>query len=375
MTHHTGAAGKLRILHTESSIGWGGQEIRILTESAGMIARGHDVTIAACPDSNILKAAARQGIPHVALPIFKKRPSAAWAMARYLAREHFDVINTHSSTDAWLVALANHLRVPATPVVRTRHVSTAIHNRWATQWLYLNATQHIVTTGEQLRQTLHSDNGFPLERMVSVPTGIDLNRYCPGDRSAARAALGLADKPTLGIVATLRSWKGHCDLLPVWAQLRRRFPEWQLVIVGDGPQRQALEAQTDALGVRDSVQFAGNRDDAEAWLRAFDLFTLPSYGNEGVPQGLMQAMATRLPVVSTTVGAIGEAVIDGETGFLVQPRQLDQIEQALATLMGDAALREQMADGALARARQRFGLDAMLDAMTAVFHHAIRVAP
>ncbi|WP_148713995.1 glycosyltransferase family 4 protein [Chitinolyticbacter meiyuanensis] len=368
------AARALRILHTESSCGWGGQEIRILTEAAGMIARGHQVTILACPDSNIHKAALQRGIPVVAVPIFKKRLGALWAMRRYLARhaQDFDVINTHSSTDAWLVALAGLSVYGMPPVVRTRHVSTAINNSPFTRWLYLEATRHIVTTGEQLRQTLHRDNGYPLARMVSIPTGIDLDRYRPGDRAARRAGLGLPERPTLGIVATLRSWKGHGDLLPVWARLRERFADWQLVICGDGPQRDNLERQVAELGIADSVRFVGNREDVEQWLQAFDLFTLPSYGNEGVPQGLMQAMASGLPVVSTTVGAIAEAVVDGESGFLVAPRELDQIEAALARLMGDAGLREQMAASALTRAQARFGSDHMLDAMTEVFRAAIK---
>ncbi|WP_028452661.1 glycosyltransferase family 4 protein [Chitinilyticum aquatile] len=374
MSHTPSAPHALRILHTESSCGWGGQEIRILTEAAGMIARGHAATILACPDSNIAKAAKQRGIPVVELPIFKKRLSSLWAMRQYLARhaQDFDVINTHSSTDAWLIALAGLTVYGMPPVVRTRHVSTAINNLPFTRWLYLQATRHIVTTGEKLRQTLHADNRYPLEHMVSIPTGIDLTRYCPGDRVAQRAKLGLADRPTLGIVATLRSWKGHCDLLPVWAKLQTRFPDWQLVICGDGPQRENLEKQTSDLGIADSVRFVGNREDVEQWLQAFDLFTLPSYGNEGVPQGLMQAMASRLPVVSTTVGAIAEAVIDGETGYLVAPRQLDQLEAALAKLMGDADLREQMANAALARAQARFGSEHMLDAMTVVFDNAIK---
>lgn len=364
----------MRILHTESSCGWGGQEIRILTEAAGMLARGHQVTILACPNSNIYPAALERGIPTVALAIEKKRVGSLLTMRGWLAKHkhEFDVINTHSSTDAWLVAVAGAMLSGMPPTVRTRHVSTDINRSATTRWLYLNATRHIVTTGERLRTALNRDNGFPLERMTSIPTGIDLSRYRPGDRVAQRAKLGLAECPTLGIVATLRSWKGHCDLLPVWARLQAHFPDWQLVICGDGPQRENLEKQTAELGITDSVRFVGNREDVEQWLQAFDLFTLPSYGNEGVPQGIMQAMASRLPVVSTTVGAIAEAVVDGETGFLVAPRQLDQLETALVKLMGDVALREQMADAALACAQVRFGSERMLDAMTAVFSNAIK---
>jgi glycosyltransferase involved in cell wall biosynthesis len=364
---------RLRILHTESSLGWGGQEIRILTEAAGMIARGHAVTILSCPESNIDRAARRAGIPTAAVPIEKKRPANLLALRSWLTRHggEFDVINTHSSTDAWLVALAGATLRQTPPAVRTRHVSTRIGNRITTRWLYLRATRHIVTTGERLRRQLHDDNGFPLDHMTSVPTGIDLARYRPGDARAARTGLGLQDRPTLGIVATLRSWKGHADLLAAWSQLGAQRSGWQVVIVGDGPQRSNIEAQVDALGLAGDVHLAGNREDVERWLPAFDLFVLPSYGNEGVPQGIMQAMAAGLPVVSTTVGAIAEAVIDGETGILVPPRDLPAIGGALARLVGDAALRRRLGDAGCARAQAHFGAGHMLDRMEAVFRSAI----
>jgi glycosyltransferase involved in cell wall biosynthesis len=365
----------LRILHTESSCGWGGQEIRILTEAQGMIDRGHQVTILACPDSNIWRAARERGIPAVALPIFKKLPGSLLAMRRWLAchASDLDVINTHSSTDAWLVAVAGLSVFGMPPVVRSRHVSTKINNSLLTRWLYLSATRHIVTTGERLRQTLARDNGYPLENMVSIPTGIDLKRYCPGDRVAQRTALGLPERPTLGIVATLRKWKGHSDLLRVWARLQPRHVNWRLVIVGDGPQRENLENQVSELGLSHVVHLVGNRQDVERWMQAFDLFVLPSHGNEGVPQGVMQAMATGLPVVSTTVGAIAEAVIDGETGYLVEPGELDALESALDRLMGNAALREQMAEAGWRRAQRCFGSERMLDAMETVFRNAMKI--
>lgn len=360
---------RLRILHTESSQGWGGQEIRILTESAGMRGRGHDVAILACPGSNLERAARALGIPVTPLAIGRKRPGSLACVRGWLAAHSrdFDVINTHSSTDAWLVAAAGMTLDRMPPVVRTRHVSTAIGNNPATRWLYTRATQHVVTTGERLRQQLHAQNGIALERMTSVPTGIDLQRYQPADSGAARARLGLPPMPAVGIVATLRSWKGHEDLLAAWTRLGERRNGWQLVIVGDGPRRGAIEARVSQLGLAASVHLAGNRDDVERWLQALEIFVLPSYGNEGVPQGIMQAMAAGLPVVSTRVGAIEEAVADGKTGMLVEPRNVEELAKALGALMGDAELRRRCGEAGFERAHACFGIDRMLDAMESVF--------
>ncbi|MBG6017053.1 glycosyltransferase family 4 protein [Proteus mirabilis] len=363
----------LSILHTESSCGWGGQEIRILTESQGMMQRGHHVTLVCCPNSKIAKAAPDYGIEVVTLPIEKKRRSALMALRNWLKvhRQQFDVINTHSSTDAWLVALSCASLRHSPAVVRTRHVSTDVSRSLPTRWLYLSSSAHIVTTGEKLRQTLHQYNRFPLSQMTSVPTGIDLEKFSPQNKQQAREKIGVPNKPTLGIVATMRVWKGHKYLIEAWKTLHLQFPNWQLLLVGDGPQRKNLQPMVKLAGLEESVFFLGNRNDVPDCLNAMDLFALPSFGNEGVPQGIMQAMACGLPVVSTTVGAISEAVIDGKTGFTLAPQVQETLINYLAKLMASDELRQQMGQASLAHAKAQFGLDNMLDKMEKIFINAI----
>jgi len=143
-----------------------------------------------------------------------------------------------------------------------------------------------------------------------------------------------------------------------------------LAIVGDGPQRAALEARSRELGLESRVTFAGNREDVTPWLRAFDLFCLPSYANEGVPQALMQAMACGLAVVSTPVGSIDEIVTDGETGVLVPPEDSTRLAGAIGRLLADEPARRALGARAAARARERFGEALMVDRMLAVFGEA-----
>src|SRR5690349_15070683 len=309
-----------------------------------MLARGHEVTLLTPASADIYPAARAGNIPVVALPIEKKRPRALLAVRRWLGahRARFDVINTHSSTDSWLMALARLSLNGAPPVVRTRHVSTRVHNDRATRWLYQTACAHIVTAGEALRRQLARENGYAPERMTSVPTGIDLERFRPMDRAAARRELGLDERHALGIVATLRDWKGHDYLLDAWARLAPRFADWQLLVIGEGPQRARLEARVAAEGLAASVRFVGNRDNVPVWLNSLDLFTLPSYGDEGLPQAIMQAMACGLAVVATPVGAIEEAVQRGLTGLIVPPRDAAALAAALAALMEDPARRTAM---------------------------------
>ena len=364
----------LSIVHTENSCGWGGQEIRILTEARGMQQRGHRVTLIAPPEAPIAAAGVKMGLAVVPLPIGRKRLPGFVALRGWLAanRAAVDILNTHSSTDSWLGALACATLPRAPPIVRTRHVSTTVHNRPGTRWLYVRAIAHVVTTGEALRRQLARDNGIPLEHMTSVPTGIDLTRFVPGDAAAARARLGLPPRPALGIVATLRDWKGHEYLFEAIARDRAAWRDWQVLVVGDGPYRDRLDRRLAALGLADAIRFAGQQDDVVPWLQALDLFALPSFGEEGVPQAIMQAMACAIPVVSTPVGAIGEAVDDGATGVLVAPRSADALAAALSRLRDDPALRARFGAAARARAERDFGLDRMLDRMEAVFRGVLR---
>ena len=303
------------------------------------------------------------------MPLLKLR---AWLGRR---GSEYDVINTHSSTDSWLVAVASATLKNMPAMVRTRHVSTPINNKISTRWLYRRATAHIVTTGDALRQQLHRENGYPLESMTSVRTGIDLGRFRPLDKHDMRRKLGVEDRPTLGILATLRDWKGHQHLLAAMATLRDIFPDWRLIIIGDGPERARLEASVDALGLRSIVCLAGNQENVPEWLSALDLFTLPSYGSEGVPQGIMQAMACGVAVVATPVGAVGEAVQDGITGLMTAPRNPEALARSLAILMSDAMLRERMAAAGLRYAQENFGIDIMLDQMLDVFTRVAKKAP
>lgn len=357
----------MKIVHTEASCGWGGQEIRILEESRGMIERGHEVTLLCPPESRIFAESPKRGVPVIALPIGKKGLKGVLALRRWLLDHAVDVINTHSSTDTWLAAVACQTLSEAPPLVRTRHISAAIPNNITTRWLYTRATRHIATTGEAIRQQLIHDNGYPAEMISSVPTGIDIRRFSVGDKIPVRRSLGL-DPATnyLGIVATLRSWKGHLYLLEAFAQLDA--PGWKLLIVGEGPMREPIEAKVRELALEQRVQLVGQQDRPEEWMRALDIFCLPSYANEGVPQALLQAMLTGLPIVTTPVGAITEAAENEVSALVVEPRSAPALATALQRLMGDAELARALGATARLAAEQRFSKERMLDRMEAVFH-------
>jgi glycosyltransferase involved in cell wall biosynthesis len=359
---------KLSIVHTEASLGWGGQELRILGESQGLMRRGHEVRLICAPESRIYAEAPAWGLPVIGAPIGKKGFAGWRYLVGWFRRNRCDVISTHSSTDSWLSALAMLALGRPFPIVRTRHISAPVPRNVLTRWLYTRATSRIVTAGEALRRELIEGNRYPPAHVVSVPTGIDTERFRPGDRMAARKALGLpAGRPLVGIVATLRSWKGHLYLIEAFAGLPKTVG---LVIVGDGPMRPQIEARVDKLRLRERTVFAGNRTDVVPWLQAVDLFALPSYANEGVPQALVQAMLTGLPCVTTNVGSIAEVATDGRTALVVPPRDVPALRAALTRLLDDGVLRQQLGETARAHCAAHYSYERMLDEMEKVYSQA-----
>ncbi len=356
----------MKIVHTEASCGWGGQEIRILEESLGMVERGHEVTLLCPPEARIHQEALKRGLRVEALPIARKNLRGLLALRRWLMHHPVDVINTHSSTDTWLTALAcQTLRHPPA-LVRTRHISAPVPRNPSTRWLYGKASRHIVTTGDALRRNLIEVIGLPEERITSIPTGIDPERFAPGDKHRARAVLGLAvHQHYIGILATLRSWKGHLHLLEAFATLN--LPDWTLLIVGDGPMREPIQAKIAELRLDDRVRLVGQQENPETWLKALDIFCLPSYANEGVPQAVLQAMLTGLPIITTPVGGITEAVRDGETGLIIEPRQPKLLASALRQLIDNPALARRLGAAARECAVKHFGRPNMIDRMEYVY--------
>jgi glycosyltransferase involved in cell wall biosynthesis len=348
---------KLRILHTEASMGWGGQEIRILSEARVFRAHGHDVCIAANEGSEIAANAGRYDVPVTILPLAQRNLRSVLAAGRFIASWRPDVVNTHSSVDSWLVALARLGLRPRPRVVRTRHLSARVPRNPASRWVYNRGADFVITTGEAIVEALAADGFVPRSRLASVPTGIDADVFRPGSRHEARLLLGLpAGKILFGIVATLRSWKGHADLLDALA--RTGDPRLHLVIVGDGPRQQAIEQQIADLGLADRVTLTGRKTDTADYFRAFDVFVLPSYANEGVPQALLQAMASGLPAISCPIGGIPECTQRLPSVTLVPPRDVDALAQAMIRVANEPPGEE-----ALAAARQRvidgYSLEAM----------------
>ncbi|MBM4301920.1 MAG: glycosyltransferase family 4 protein [Deltaproteobacteria bacterium] len=359
----------LTILHTESSLGWGGQERRILVEAKAMRQRGHRLVFACdCRGELYLRVRGRDFLT-VPLVFGGRRNFSAWfKLLRLLATGEVDILNTHSSLDSWVGTLAWRSLRNRPLLVRTRHLSTLVRDNRRTRWLYQTPAA-IVTTGEVTKDLLIERLGVPARHIYSIPTGVELAEFAPQEKSRELLAQVQipADAFIFGSVAVLRSWKGHLDLLEAFHDLLKQGARAFLLLVGEGPYRVVIEEKIAQLGIQRRVRLAGFQDRVAPWFALMDVKVLASYANEGVPQSLLQAMAMARPVAGTTVGGIPEVIVHEETGLLAPPRDPRALAQAMGRLMANPDYRRELGRRGRNLVVERFSMEQMAAEIEAVY--------
>jgi glycosyltransferase involved in cell wall biosynthesis len=297
----------------------------------------------------------------------------AFRLRRHLLDHPVDVLHAQSPYPAGIARLVVRT-IPRR--VRPRIVYT-LHNTWTsfstpTRWL-AGATYGLdaadVAVSEVVRSTLRPR---ARRRTETVVHGIDLAgvRASRGARAAIRAELGLApDEPVLGTVANFRAQKDYPNLLATARLLRDRGVPVRIVAVGQGPQEAETRALHASLALGDRVILTGQRDDAVAVMAACDAFVMAS-NNEGLPVAIMEALALGLPVVSTAVGGIPEAVTDGVDGLLVPARDPEALAAAITRIVEDPALRARLAEGAAA-AGDRYDIRTTTARLEAIYRQVV----
>jgi glycosyltransferase involved in cell wall biosynthesis len=367
MAHHS-----RRIVHSEASLGWGGQEHRVLAELAGFQKRGSRVWLLAPRDSRVFQRAQAVGIPAIHFQTGRLHfPFEIIRLARWLRRNQIQILNTHSSRDGWLLGIAGRLaRVPL--ILRTRHIDVDYPNRRLSRHAFTTLADHVLVTSGKIKAHFQEIFRMPDGRISVVPTGVDLNLFSPEGSKARLPFENSPGVPAIGMVSVLRSWKGHATFLEAARRLLDEGIAARFVIIGEGPIRERIKKQIVELNLDDIVTLTGHREDVPEILRALDILVIPSTRHEGIPQIGLQALAVKTPVVGSDVGGIPEIIRNGETGRIVPAGDASALAAAIRETLTETGVTLAMTERGRAFVEAHHSLDRMLETIEALYRRHLR---
>ncbi len=382
----TRSEGALRIALALESSGPGGAENMVVQLGLALRELGHEPIVVTLREGWMTERAAAGGLP---VWIEPQRPGLdlGWVVrfARRLTRERIDVLHSHEfAMNVFGGAAAVLARVRAVSTIHGKHWIADRKRRAIAYRVLARFGVPVVAVSEDLARYLEAGLGIRRERIRLVHNGIPMRKQAardPGaerdarhssasehtsaaaDRAEIRRGVGLPDAGVLILaVGNLYPVKDHATLLRALPEL----PGTRVAIAGRGDEEPNLRQLAAELGIETRVHLLGLRDDVDRLLAAADLFVQPSR-SEGLPLAVLEAMAAGLPVVATRVGGMGEAVVDGETGILVEPARPDELARALRSLLENEALRTRMGRAARARAEAEFSVETMARRYVALY--------
>ncbi|WP_297811301.1 glycosyltransferase family 4 protein [uncultured Helicobacter sp.] len=329
----------IRILHTEWSEGFGGQEIRILNEMEEMHKLGCYLALATRKNAKILQKAQERGFVTYTLPFNGKSDlKTIWQIHNILKNNQFDIINTHSGIDTWCGGLAS-IRSGA-KFIRTRHLSNKIH---PSRLNFINSlADFIITTGEKVRQTMIRENRIKPNKILSIPTGIDETIFnsTKYNKMQMRMQYGIPqDVLVVGNLGIMRGFKRQDIFIEVAQEICQKYPNILFIIAGSGDNQIYLEnlaKETNLKAKREIIRCIGYTKKPAEFLATLDFFLLTSDKNEGVPQSLMQALLMNIPSIASDIGSIADLYLiqEGKPNFILTPKpNKEEFIRALESLL------------------------------------------
>lgn len=367
----------MKVIHLISGGDTGGAKTHVHSLLQNL-SRGMDITLVCFRDGPFAREAAELGIEtRVCSGGFF---SALREVRRMIAEEGFELVHTHGSRANLAGAMLRS--TCGRPVVSTIHSDyrldymgrpLAAATYGVLNVLALRRIKYHVGVSDAMRDLLISRR-FPRETTFAIYNGLDFSREPKRhDRAAFCARVGANVAPgdiVVGAAARLDPVKDLATLVRGFAAAREGHPELKLIIAGEGPERPALEALAEELGVRGAVTLAGWLDDMEEFYSALDINTLSSL-SETFPYALTEGAAYRLPTVASAVGGIPRLIEDGKTGFLFAPGDWEKLGARLAQLASDPGLRERLGAAVHERAAREFSVEATCREQRAVYEEIL----
>ncbi|MGD9345639.1 MAG: glycosyltransferase family 4 protein [Candidatus Aminicenantes bacterium] len=349
----------MNIFQIDAGKEWRGGQRQSLFLAKELWKKSYPFRLYVQPGSPLHKKALDADLPVIALKM--RSETDAWAILRLagsMKRFSCSLVHCHDAHSAAVgSASASLARVPLRVI--SRNVDFPIKKNFLSQMKYTKNIDVIIAVSEGIKKVL-VDGGIHPGLIKVIPDGID---YSPFEEAASsqylRRELNFGPEDFLvGIVAHLADHKGHKFLIKATEILKEKAPRIKVIIVGEGPLRMELDKLVKQTRVEDMVFFLGFREDVPQILASLDLFVLSSY-LEGMGSSILDAMASRLPVVATRTGGIPEVVVNGETGLLVPPKSPAALAKAILRIYEDRALGDRLGQKGYEVVHQKFSAEAM----------------
>ncbi|MEI6073637.1 MAG: glycosyltransferase family 4 protein [Verrucomicrobiae bacterium] len=363
----------MNVLLTDSSPNWGGQQYRLLHEALWLDGHGHKVLVV-CGRRSELAARLQTHAPNI--PVEKIRswggPLGLLEFLWKVCRWKPDVIHTRSGQDALWACL---LHFAGWTVVRSRHMTMPSQMPARQQFPYRSGCARVIASAGFIKRDLILRTGVPESRVDVADEGVDLKEFHPGvDGRGFRAEFSIPeDAPVFGLVAMVRSEKGHRHFVNAATKVLEKIPGARFVIAGDGSDEQVekLRRKIRKEFPHDPppVLFVGYRDDVPEIMAAIDVLVVPSL-KEAQSIVIPQAFATGKPVIASDVGGIPELVKHGENGLLVQPGDERGLADAMARLAESPDLRRRLGAAGLELARRELAFDDKMNLLLVSYRKA-----
>lgn len=355
----------MKILHVETGRHLYGGPQQVVWLLRGLIERAVDNVLVCGPGSDIDRSARVAGIRVCNVPCAGDLDlTFAWWLGRVIRWESPDLVHCHGRRGADLMGglAARAAGVPALLSRRVDHPEPGIVSRFR-----YRPFRKVIAISENVAASLR-DSGLDEQRMTIIRSAVDHARFArSADPAVFRRQFGLdPDSIVIGAAGQLIPRKGHRYLLEAMAGLVRKHPKLVLIVFGQGELAAELEEQAGKLRLGGHVQFAGFREDLDDYLAALDLMVHPAL-REGLGVAMLKAQAAGVPVVAFDVAGSREAVAHDRTGILVRPKDTGALEQAIARLLGDPALRQRFGTAARDRMQNEFSIEAMVDQHLAIY--------
>lgn len=358
----------MRILMLRPQIELGGVTSHILLLARGLLEHGHQVEVATT-GGDALHLLEQMGVPVFMSPLY---PSTALNLVRSVMRlvhlvraNRVDILHSHHRFTAIVGRLVS--RLTSVPLVATIHEFKDDWHLLASLWM----GDMTITPSEALKHHLVSFYAGKGEDIVVVPNAVDLGEVPDAAQCAAvrEALIPDPDALTVGCIGRLSPEKGVRYFVQSIPLIIKFAPKVRFLVVGDGPEQQALTRLTYDLGLRPSQILLGPRTDIPEIMQLLDVVVIPSV-SESFSLVALEAMRAARPVVATSVGGLPEVVRHGETGRLVPPESPRALAQTICDLLADSAQRRRLGERGRQIVLEEYAASLMVDRTIEVYQRA-----